>query len=1130
MTTENKRLGLARTARLAALTLVKAAIAAMAAPAGAETLMLEDPSAAAGRLACVYAGDIWMAGLDGSSPSRLTSHPATESQPALSPDGRWVAFSAQYHGNADVYVVPTEGGPPKRLTWHPSNDVVRGWTPDGKSVFFMTNREVMSRGGDQLFAVALAGGLPRALPMPQAADGAFSPDGKRIAYQVFTAAQYGPSGWDRYRGGRTPPIWIFDMSSHAIERIPHDRVNDTDPIWVGDTVYFLSDRSGRVNVFAYDTGRRTVTQLTRHDDWDVEGLTATSEAVIYGSAGRLYRLDLGRGEGRPLPIALKADLPQLQTQWKDASKMITGSGLSRTGARAVFAARGDIFTVPLEHGDTRNLTRSSGIHDRDPLWSPDGLRVAWASDENDRFELIIADQSGSGERRRIPLGDDTYYFLKAWSPDSASILYEDAHLGLHLLDVEKGSHRLVDTSTRRLFGRSFEASFSPDGRWVAYVRALPNYLRSLFLHDIGSGKSHQVTDGLAEISSPVFSGDGKYLYIAASTNFGNRTVGLDMSTQDRPVRSGLYAVVLAADGISPLPPESDEEKPDAKKEDGSKAEGEKSQKAEGDDDGSKAAKEDDSGAGDGSDGKKPVEVKVSLEELDRRIVALPLAEKDYGNLRVGKDGSLFYLDRRQAGASNDPPGSEEEAVHSLMRFDFKERKEEIFLEAVAGFEMSGDGTKMLVQGPRQGWSVAGTDKKPSGRGEAVKLEGLRTRVDPRAEWEHIFHDAWRMERDYFYAPNMHGLDWAGVEKKYAPLVSHLGRREDLNSIIIDMIAELQVGHNRVFTGDVHRPEPVPVGLLGADYEIHDGKYRIRRLLTAESWNPFVQAPLAVPGLGIAVGDYILAVDSRELTAKDNIFSFFENTVGKQVVLRVSPGSDPDKGWDVTVVPIAEDRELRLRNWVEQNRRRVEEATDGRVGYVYLPNTAGDGFDYFNRYFFSQVDREAFVIDERFNGGGQAANYITETLGRPWLSSWKDRDGLLFTTPAGVVTGPKVMLINESSGSGGDFLPWSFRHLGLGPLIGTRTWGGLIGISANPLFIDGGRLTVPYFRFLDPAGKWSIENEGVPPDIAVEQIPAEVIEGKDPQLERAITEVLTALKGYASPIPKEPPPLPTELGR
>ncbi len=1122
MTIETERSGLALIARRAALALLATAVAAMAAPAGAETLMLEEPSAAAGRLAFVYAGDIWVAGLDGSAPARLTSHPASEGQPALSPDGRWVAFSAQYQGNSDVYVIPSEGGPPKRLTWHPSNDTVRGWTADGKAVLFMSNREVMSRGGDQLFTVALEGGLPVALPMPQAADGAFSADGKRIAYQLFTPAQYGPSGWDHYRGGRTPPIWIFDMASHAIERIPHDRVNDTNPVWVGDTIYFLSDRSGKVNVFSYDTSRRTVTQLTRHDDWDVEGLTASDGAVIYGAGGRLYRLDPARGEGRPLPIALKADLPQLQPQWKDASKMITGSGLSPTGARAVFAARGDIFTVPLEHGDTRNLTRSSGTHDRDPLWSPDGRSVAWVSDENDRFELIIADQSGAGEKRSISLGDDTYYFLRGWSPDGGFIIYEDAHLGLHLLDVEKGTHRLIDTSTRRLFGRSFEAAFSPDGRWVAYVKALPNYLRSLFLYDVGSGRSHQVTDGLAEVSSPAFSRDGKYLYIAASTNFGNRTIGLDMTTQDRPVRSGLYAVVLAADGTSPLPPESDEEKPDSKKGDGSKAEGEKTEKAEGEE-ASKAGK-------DGSDAKTHVEVKVGLEGLAGRIVALPVAEKDYGNLRVGKDGSLFYLDRRQAGASNDPPGSEEEAVNALMRFDFKERKEEIFLDAVAAFDICGDGTKMLVQGPRQGWSVAGTDKKPTGRGEAVKLEGLKARVDPRAEWEHIFHDAWRMERDYFYAPNMHGLDWAGVEKKYAPLVSHLGRREDLNSIIIDMIAELQVGHNRVFTGDVYRPEPVPVGLLGADYEINDGKYRIRRLLTAESWNPFVQAPLAVPGLGISVGDYILAVDGRELTAKDSILSFFENTVGKQVVLRVTPGSDPDKGRDVTVVPIAEDRELRLRNWVEQNRRRVEEATDGRVGYVYLPNTAGDGFDYFNRYFFSQVDKEAFVIDERFNGGGQAANYITETLGRPWLSSWKDRDGLLFTTPAGVVPGPKVMLINESSGSGGDFLPWSFRHLGLGPLVGTRTWGGLIGISTNPLFIDGGRLTVPYFRYLDPAGKWSIENEGVPPDIEVEQLPEEVIEGKDPQLERAIAEMLTALKGYTSPIPKEPPPLPKELGR
>ena len=1102
----------------------------LAAPVAAETLMLEQPSISGDRIAFVYAGDIWTARRDGSEPRRLTSNQATENDPSLSPDGRWVAFSAGYNGNADVYIVPVEGGQPKRLTWHPYEDQVRGWTPDGKSVLFATNREVMTRGGQQIFSVSIDGGLEKSLPMPAAVDLSFSSDGRRVAYMPFTPAQWGTSGWDRYRGGRTPPIWLFDLSGHGVEKIPHDRVNDTDPMWVGATVYFLSDRAGRVNLFAYDTSSRAVTQLTHDDTWDIESAAATGDAIIFDRGGRLNLFDLREKRERPLNITLTPDLPQLSPQWKDASRSITSGVLSPQGARAAFSARGDIFTVPLKHGDTRNLTRSVGANDRDPLWSPDGQKVAWVSDDKDRFELIVAAQDGSGERKRINLGDGIYYFLTAWSPDGSSILYEDAHLNLYLVDLEGGASRRIDSTTRRLFGRGFESVFSPDGKWVAYVRALPNYLRALYLHDVKNKVSHQVTDGMAEVSAPAFSRDGKYLYVAASTNFGNSTVGLDMSTQDRPVRSGLYAFVLAADGNTPLPPESDEE--EAKKDDekdgakdaaGSK-DGAKDKSSKGDDAKGSSKKDD------GKDAKKTEPTKIDLEGLAGRMVALPIAEKNYGNLRVAADGSLFYLDQTQAGASREAPGSEGDAVHILKKFDFKERKEETWLEEVASFEVGSGGKKLLIRGPKQGWSVVETEKKPTGRGDAVSTANMKTKADPKAEWAHIFHDAWRMEKEYFYAQNMHGLDWRAVEKKYEPLVQHLGRREDLNALIIDMIAELQVGHNRISGGDLYRPDTAPIGLLGADYEIAGGRYRIRRLLKGAPWNPFDSAPLAVPGLRLKEGDYILAVDGRELSGDDNIFSFFEGTVGKQVRLTVGSGTDLKAGRDITVVPIASDQSLRLWTWIEDNRRKVSEATDGRVGYIYLPNTGDAGFTYFNRYFFSQVDKEALIVDERFNGGGQAANYITETLSRPWLSGWMDRDGLFFSTPAGVVTGPKVMLINESSGSGGDYLPWSFRHVGLGPLIGTRTWGGLIGISANPPLIDGGNLTVPYFRYFDPSGRWSIENEGVPPDIEVEQSPKDVIAGHDPQLERGIAEVLERLKSYRPVIPKTPPPVPTQVGR
>lgn len=1101
------------------------ALAAQSAPLSAETLMLEQPSVAGDRIAFVYAGDIWVADRDGSNTRRLTSSPATENAPALSPDGEWVAYSANYNGNTDVYVVNAKGGQPKRLTYHPGGDTVRGWTPDGTGILFRTSREVMAQRGEQLYTVSRDGGFPASLPMPQAFDGSFSSDGARLAYQVIRPAYFGGSGWKRYRGGMSPAIWIFDMTGHEVEKIPHDRVNDTNPMWVGDKVYFLSDRAGKVNIFAYDVTAKTLNQVTNHDVWDIKSAAATTGAIVYEAGGRLYELDLAGtsngGKGNPLSITLRADLPQLVPQWKDASQAIAGAALSRGGARALFAARGDIFTVPAKKGDIRNLTKSDGTNDRDPLWSPDGQQIAWLTDDSGVFELIIRDQSGSGEGRRIKLGDGIYYFLGGWSPDGETIFYSDPHLNLYVLDIGSGRSTLIDTDTRRSFVTAPETSFSSDGRWLAYTRSLDNYMNALFLYDLKEGVAHQVTGGMAHVGSPAFSLDGKYLYITASTNFGPSTVGLDMSSQERPVRRGIYAIVLAADGATPLPPESDEEEPS----DAADGEDEKKAASGGWPGSGRNDKDRDTGIGE----KIPV-THIDLDGLADRMVALPLAERDYTGLSVAKGGNLFYLEMRQPGVTNEPPGSERNAVHALKRFDFEKRKEETFLDAVAGFTISSDGSKILVSGPDQSWSIIDTDEKPKVNGKPLNLSEMKAFVDPRREWRHIFNDVWKMEKEYFYAPGMHGLDWAAVRDKYEPLIEHVARREDLTTLLVDMIAEMQVGHNRTGGGDLQKEKPVPVGLLGADYEIVNDRYRIKRIFTGEKWNPFLNAPLAVPGLGVSDGDYILAVNHRALTGADNIHAFLDRAVGKQTIVTVGSGPDMEDGRDITVIPIASDRRLRLWSWVEANRRRVSDATDGRVGYIYLPNTGGSGFSFFNRYYFSQVDKEALIIDERFNGGGQAANYITEVLGRPYLSSWKDRDGLISTTPGGVVPGPKVMLINEYAGSGGDFLPWSFRYTGLGPLIGKRTWGGLIGISVNPRLIDGGVLTVPFFRYFDPDGNWTIENQGVAPDIEVEQTPKAVIAGHDPQLERGIEEILKALTTYEPVRLLTSPPDPTELGK
>jgi len=1079
----------------------------LGAAAQAETRFLQKPDASAEHIVFVYAGDLWLADREGRDPRRLTSDPASETDPHFSPDGRLVAFTAEYNDNADVYVVPVAGGPAKRLTYHPGTDLVRGWSPEGE-VLFMSGRGINRRRGEQLFTVSPEGGPPQPLEIPQAFDGAYSPDGERIAYQLFRPANFGASGWKRHRGGTTPPVWIFDFDSHDVEKIPHDRVNDTYPMWVGDTVYFLSDRNGIVNLFSYGTDG-AVRQLTAHETWDIDTANAGPDAIAYEAGGRVHLYDIAAGDSRALEIDLAFDAPRAQIAWKDASKTVTGQDISPSGVRVAFAGRGDIFTVPVDKGDTRNLTGTDGVKESDPLWSPDGTRLAWLRDPGDGVTLVISDQRGLEEPREIPLEQGPYYSLLAWSPDGRYIAYQDNHLNLYVLDLDDGSGERIATHSYRIGGADFAPAFSPDSRWLAFTERQPNYFSRLEIRDLNSGESRAVTEGMADVSSPVFSRDGKYLYFGASTNFGPRTVFLDMTTQERPLRRGLYALVLAADGATPLPPETgDEDAEEDAEEDPAEAEGD---------------------AGD-SDAEDVAETRIDFDGLRHRLVSLPVAKRDYAGLAVGKDGSLFYLDRRQPGVTVDPPDQRDPAVHTLRRFDFEEREDKAILEGkVAGFAISRDGTKLLVRGPKGQWQVRET-ATPEKDPKQLNLSGMRKRVDPRAEWRHIFDDVIRMEEEFFYAENAHGLDWDTVRAKYEPLVEHVASRRDLNTLIIEMIGELEVGHNRLFGGDTHQPEKVNVGLLGADLEIADGRYRVARVYRPTHWTPFLKGPLAVPGHEVREGEYILAIDGTPLSDADNIHAFLEGKAGKQTILTVNDTPDPDTARHVTVTPIEDDNELRLWSWIEDNRRHVAEATDGRVGYMYLPNTAGDGYEYFNRYFFSQVDKEGLVIDERFNGGGQAANYMVEVLSRPYLASWKDRDGLLFTTPAGIHTGPKAMLINQYAGSGGDFLPWSFRHLGLGKLIGTRTWGGLIGIAANPPLIDGGFLSVPYFRFITPDREWRVENEGVPPDIEVHQEPKAVIDGADPQLERGIAEVLAELEDYESPIVRKPPPLPTQPGR
>lgn len=1104
-----------------------AATTASASQACAATRLLREPAVSARHLAFVYGGDLWIAQRDGSQPRRLTSHAAAEFAPRFSPDGQWLAFSANYDGNVDVYVIPVSGGQPRRLTWHPSTDQVSGWSRDSRRVLFASPREVLNNRSNQLFEVAVEGGPERKVMEAVAYEGVWSPDGQRLAYRPYRQAYNGASGWRQSRGGTTPPIWIIDPKGKTWEEIPHVNATDSNPIWIGDEVVFISDRNdGAANLFAYHTKTKALRQLTRETVWDVRSADGVDGRIVYEVGGQLKEIGLDGGAPRAIEVALSEPSPQAREQWKDAAKTITDVVLSATGKRALVSARGEVFSVPVKDGVVRNLTGTSGVREKDALWSPDGQQVAFISDEPGmRHQVVLRDQLGDQAAdkpaRKILLPQTGYYTLLAWSPDGARLVLQDNHLNLYQLALggaQSGQLLKIDSSQRR---NEFSVSFSPDSRWMAYSVAGRNYFSQVRIHDFQTGRQHTVTDGMSHAELPAFSAKGDVLYFAASVNSGPSQVGLDMSTQERSLRMGLFGAVLQADGKSPLLPKSgDEERKDETKADGKKAEAKK-------DDGKKDAEKDGEAADrpDSKDGKaKPV--RIDFDGLGDRIIGLPVPQARYERLSVAADGALFYIERQQPGVSAPPPGSEE-GGRDLHRFDFEEKKSKMVKPDVNDYSLSADGKKILLRLDGNKLEIADAGAKLDTK--SIDLSGLRVRIDPRAEWKQIFDETWWMQKEFFYDPKLHGLDWQGTYDRYRPLLSQVQRREDLNDLMVEMIGELQVGHNRVGGGDVHQEPKVPVGLLGADIVAEGGRYRIQRIFQGDRWNPFLKAPLAAPGLGVKEGDWLLAVNGQPVGEKRNLFQALEHTVGKPVQLTVASDAQGKATRQVQVEPVASEGALRQWWWIEHNRQTVDKLSGGKIAYVYMPDTAGQGFQHFNRMFFAQVDKQGLIVDDRRNGGGQAANYVTEVLGRPYLGSWKDRDGLLFETPGGAIYGPKAMLIDQDAGSGGDFMPYAFKRTGLGPLIGKRTWGGLIGIAVNPMLMDGGVLVVPYFRFFTPEGEWRIENEGVAPDIDVNLDPVMVNQGRDPQLETAVNNVLERLKTWKPIQRQEAPPMPTKLG-
>jgi tricorn protease len=1083
---------------------------------GSGTRLLRQPSVSKDHIAFVYGGDIWICDRDGGHPSRITTHPAAEFAPHFSPDGRWIAFSANYDNNTDVYVVPTEGGQPQRLTWHPSADVVTGWSPDSKRVLFTSNREVANSRSGQLYEVALTGGFEKKVMEAVAVEGSWSGDGQRLAYRPYIMAYAFVSGWRQHRGGDTPPIWIIDPKSKQLEKIPHVNASDSNPLWIGDDVAFISDRNdGAANLYLYDAKTHSLRQLTHETQWDVRNAGAYDRTIVFEAGGQLKTLDVASGQIQPLAIHLEPQSLQARPQWKDAAKNITSAQLSPTGKRVLVTARGDVFSVPVKDGSVRNLTATSGVRESDALWSKDGQRVAYLSDEGGAQALVVRDAVGLEKPIRHALGKMGYFTLLAWSPDGRRIAFEDNHLHLYAVDLSSDAVALIDSTLRR---RTFQVDFSPDSQWLAYTVVGENYFTRVRLHGFAAAKNVELADSFVQTDTPVF-GSNDLLYFTASIDAGPTRVTLDMSTQERPLRMAIYAAVLSSDGRSPLPPKSGDE--DSK---GSK---DKDKDAENSGKADAAAKSKKAGEDEKAE-KPPKPTRIDVAGLSQRFVPIPVAERNYERLVVGSDGALFYIARRQAGSSTEPPGPNREADADLYRFNFEDREEKLIKPRLVDFSASADRKKLLLTVGEGKLEVADAGEKLESK--PVDLSNVRMLVDPRQEWRQIFDETWRMEQQYFYDPNMHGLPWAAIRARYEPLLQFVQRREDLNELLVEMIGEMQVGHNRTGGGDVYSSTPVGIGLLGADFTVENNQYRIKKIYHGDRWNPFLVAPLATAGVDVAEGDAVLAVNGRPLDGSVNIFSLLEGTSGKQVALTVSRDGTQKSAHTAIVIPIANEAALRQWNWVEANREYVDRRSGGKVAYVYLPDTAGDGYTFFNRMFFAQVDKPALIVDDRRNSGGQAANYVLEVLNRKYLSGWKDRDALVFNTPAGAIYGPKAMLIDQDAGSGGDFLPYGFKRLGLGKLIGTRTWGGLLGISANPQLIDGGFLTVPFFRVFTPDGEWRVENEGVAPDVEVPLDPLAVNAGEDVQLDAAIADVLQQLKSSPQMPRKSAPPIPTQVGK
>lgn len=1052
-----------------------------------EARLLRFPATNGSDIVFSYAGDLYKVSVRGGEAKRLTSHVGYEMFPHFSPDGKTIAFTGQYDGNTEVYTIPADGGEPLRVTYTATNqrddvgdrmgpnNIVTAWTADGAKIVY--RNRIGSGFGGKLYTVAKEGGLSEVIPLPEGGFCSFSPDGKRLAYnRVMREFRT----WKYYRGGMADDVWIYDAGKKTVENITNNRAQDIFPMWVGDEIYFLSDRDRTMNLFVYDTKTKTTSKVTDFTEYDIKFPSTNGQLIVFENAGYIYRFDPATKKAEKVNITLTSDHLYARSEIKDGGRYMRGASLSPDGKRVVVTARGEIFNLPVEKGVTKNIVRTPGAHERSATWSPDGKHIAYISDATGETELYMQPAEG-GEAVQLTKNNDTYIRNFEWSPDSKSIVYTDRKNRINLLNV---ATKQVTEVLRDPKKEPYEVTFSPDSKWLAYTRMADNEYDIIYLYRIDDKKEFQVTDRWYDSGSPTFSTDGKYLVFTSMRDF-NPTYGSKEWNHVYGYSNGVYLALLTKDTPSPFLTKDDGSKAEPKKveinvEEGKKKETDEKKKPEG------------------------VTVKVDADGLSDRIVKLPLPQGYHGNLY--SDGQKVYYSRN----------------NSTYVYDLNKQKEETVAE----------GARMWVE---PGGKKAGFFKNkqlfvkdiPSGKidlKDPVNFSDMKITIDYAKEWAQIFDEAWRAFRDGFYLENMHGVDWKAMKKKYGVLLPYVKNRQDLTYLIGEMIGELNCGHAYVNTGETNRPQRIKTGLLGAEISRDkSGFFRLEKILPGESWSPALRSPLTEPGIEAQVGDFIVAIDGVPTNTVNDLYAILVGKADVPTELSINGKAQLNGARKVVIRPLEEEYSLYHYQWVKNNIEKVDKASGGKIGYIYIPDMGVDGLNEFAKYFYPQLDKEGLIIDDRANGGGNVSPMILERLARePYRMTMRRGSTRNGTVPDAVLVGPKVCLINKYSASDGDLFPWGFRALKLGKLIGTRTWGGIVGITASLPFIDGTDVRVPFFTSYDMDGHWMVENEGVKPDILIDNDPVKEWNGEDEQLNRAIEEVMKELKNR-KPLPKTPAP-------